>query len=112
MIQWNYINNLSRDQGSANTYGTVRDIISLRIMPMRIPYLADADNALKRVSMNIDELAPQGFVAHENRRFHFLMTTTTDKNWIDLYAPDYNDGYYHFDDPVTKMDSFTVSFTI
>lgn len=109
-FQWNYINNLSRDQGSANTYGTIRDIISLRVMPIRIPYLADADTDLQRVSMYIEELAPQGYVAHENRRFHFLFSVETSGNWMNLYAPDYNDGYYHFDDPVTRLDSFTISF--
>lgn len=109
-FQWNYINNLSRAPGSVNSYGTVRDIISIRVLPIRIPYITQADNNFDRISMNIEELSPQGFVAHEDRRFHFLFSSVVDVNWIDLYAPDFNDGYYHFDDPVTKLDAFTITF--
>lgn len=109
-FKWDYIDNLSRAQGTFNTYGEIRNIISMRVSPIRIPYVTMADTDYKRITLNIDELSPQGYVGHENRRFHWTFRTTNDSNWIDLQPFNYNDGYYRFDKPITKIDSITISF--
>jgi len=109
-FQWNYINNLSREEGSVNTYGNVKNIIHLRVFPVRIPYISYADTPLKRISLNIEELSPQGFIAHERRQFHFLFDNIVDGRWINLNPFNYNDGYYRFNPPITNLDSITVTF--
>lgn len=110
MFMWNHVNNAVRQQGSVNTAGIVRDIVQLRLYPIRLPYIASADNAYKRITILIEEFAAQSFIAQENRRFHFIMKSSTDGRWIDLDPQNYNDGYFRFGKPITQIDTLSISF--
>jgi hypothetical protein len=107
---WDHVNNLTRQQGSVNTVGIIQDIISMKVYPVRLPYTSSADNDYKRITMLVNEFAAQSFIAHENRRFHFMFNVENNNQWMELTASDNNDGEFKFTKPVTKLDSITVSF--
>jgi len=107
---WDFMSTLTSSPGTVNIYGVIRDIIAMRVEPVRLPYVLGADTNQRLITMNIKELAPQGYVAHENRRYHFTFRSTIDVNWIDCTPFNYNDGYYRFNKSITKLDHLTVSF--
>lgn len=109
-FSWDFIPNLTLTNGSVNIYGVIRDLMEMRVYPLRIPYLPLADNEQQRISLNIAECSPQGFVAHENRRFLFMFHSTIMGNWIDCDPFKFNDGYYRFQKPLTRLDRLTISF--
>lgn len=109
-FRWNFINNEIINQGTVNAVGNIKDITAIRIFPIRLPYISSADTQYKRISMLIDEFAAQSFIAQENRRFHFMFNTKVDDRWIELKPDDFNDGYFKFRNPISRLDSFTVSF--
>ena len=96
-------------EGSVNMIGNTRDIIAIRVHPFRIPYTETADNRYSRISMLINELTGQSFIAHENRNFHFMFKTTIDSEFIDLEAEVFN-GYFKFEKPITTLNTITLSF--
>ncbi len=109
-FKWNFINTEINAQGAVNAIGNIRDITSLRIYPVRIPYNTNGDNDYDRITIFIQEFSAQSFIAQENRRFHFMFNPTTTDRWIDL-APDYfNDGYFRFRNPITRLETLTLTF--
>lgn len=110
VFSWVFVPNLTLASGSLNIYGTIRDIVALRVFPIRIPYVLAADTEQERISLNIVELSPQGFVAHENRRFHFMLRTAVAGNWIDCQPFNFNDGYYRFQKPISTLNTLSLSF--
>jgi hypothetical protein len=109
-FQWNYIQkSQSRTDGSVNVIGNVRDIIGLRIYPFRIPYAPDSDNKYTKISLFIQELGAQSFIAHEDRKFHFMLNASIDGSFINLDADVYN-GYFWFENPITTLNTLTISF--
>ena len=109
-FKWNYIQkSQSTTEGSVNVIGNVRDIIGLRVYPFRIPYTQSADNKYSRISLLIQELSAQTFIAHENRKFHFILNATIDSEFINLDADVYN-GFFWFEKPITTLDTLTISF--
>jgi hypothetical protein len=109
-LQWNYVQkSQSTTNGSVNVIGNVRDIIGFRIYPFRIPYTTNADNKYSRISVFIEELSAQAFIAHEGRKFHFMMTSTIDSEFITLEADVYN-GYFWFERPITTLETLTITF--
>lgn len=107
-FQWNHVNNLVRNQGTVNTVGIIRDIVALRCLPFKIPYSDSADRPYKKISLLIRELQAQSYVAHENKRYHFICDTNIDGQ--DIFLDPGNDGYYRFHQPVTQLDTITIEF--
>lgn len=111
-FKWGHINSLIRSQGTYNSVGNVRDIISIKLMPFRMPFVDSADTPYKRISLLVHELCPQAFIAHEERRYHFLCCLD-DKNpapgWIEIVPYDICDGEFKFNKPVTHLDTITIS---
>jgi hypothetical protein len=108
---WSYVlQSLASQQGTVNIVGNVRDIIALRIYPCRIPYVSSADNKYSRISILINQLSSQSFIAHENRNFHFMLRSVIDDTFINLHTNDYNDGYFYFEKPITTIDKLTLTF--
>jgi hypothetical protein len=98
------------DNSSVNVIGNMRDIVAMRIYPFRIPYSALIDNKYKRISVLIDELSSQAFVAHEKRKFHFMLGTDIDSNFLNLSTDKFNDGHFYFEKPITTLEKISVSF--
>jgi hypothetical protein len=107
---WDYSNDKNQQTGTVNVIGNVRDIVSLRIYPFRLPYVSSADSKHRRISLLIHEFSSQSFFAHEDRRFHFMMETSIDNQYIDCNPYKQNDAYYHFEKPFTTFTSITISF--
>jgi hypothetical protein len=109
-IQWNHVNNLTRQQGTFNTIGDISNIVAIRVMELRIPYTASADNKYKRISLLFDEWSAQSVVGQENRRYHMMFESEVDGRWINLRSQNFNDGWYKFSKPITQLDTLTASF--
>jgi hypothetical protein len=109
-FQWVFNNNEITLQGTVNAVGNIKDIIAIRIFPIKLPYNSNIDNDYNRVSILIQEMSAQSFIAQENRRFHFIFSTTIDDRWINLEPESFNDGYFRFRTPITRLDTLTLSF--
>ena len=110
-FSWNYIlHDETSNQGTVNVVGNVRDIVAIRVYPFRIPYILSADNKYDRITMLIEELSGQAFIAHESRKFHFMLKSGIDSNFINLKTNKYNDGFFYFEKPITTLNTITVSF--
>ena len=109
---WRYAPTQYAGTGFCNSVGVIRDIIGMRMYQPRVPYLAGMNTSAKRVSVLIEELKAQAFIAENGRRFHFLLRPNfiTGQTSIELSTEDYNDGIFNFRKPITKIDSFTLSF--
>jgi hypothetical protein len=108
---WAYtLGSQQAEQGTVNLIGNVRDIIGFRVYPCRIPYVASADNSYARISMLIHDFDSQAFIAHENRKFHFMFRSSIDSDFIELDTDKQNDGYFWFERPVTAATNLSISF--
>jgi hypothetical protein len=109
-LKWGHINNLVRAQGTYNSIGNIRDIISIKIMKYKLPKVASAINAYNKITTLIYELCSQSCVAHEERRYHFMGDTKIIDNWIEVDSDDFSKGEFKFNKPITHLDSMTVTF--
>ncbi len=109
-FKWVFNNNEITSQGTVNAIGNIRDITAIRIFPIKMPYNSNADNDYSRVTILIQEISAQSFISHENRRFHFIFGTSVDDRWINLEPESFNDGYFRFRTPITRLDTVTLSF--
>ena len=109
---WKYAPTQFTGSGFCNSVGVIRDVIGMRMYQPRVPYLAGMNTDAKRVSVLIEEFSSQAFIAENGRRFHFLLRPNfiTGQTDIELSTEDYNDGIFNFRKPITKIDSFTLSF--
>jgi hypothetical protein len=108
---WAYtLGSQQTEQGTVNLIGNVRDIIGFRVYACRIPYTASADNSYARISMLIHDFDSQAFIAHENRKFHFMFKSSIDSDFIELDTDKQNDGYFWFERPVTAATNLSISF--
>lgn len=110
VISWDHVNSVSRSQGSFNTVGVIRDIVELKVMPIKLPYVANADTDLERITMLIEEFNSQSYIGHENRRFHFIFDTTVNGDYIVLDPHKFNDGVFRFGNAITQLDKISITF--
>jgi hypothetical protein len=109
-FSWNFINNETVVDGSVNAIGEIRDIVAVRVYPVRIPYTESADNKYKRITMFINEFSAQSFLNHEGNRNQFWFDSNVDDRWIELDPFRFNDGYFYFRTPITRIETMTISF--
>lgn len=110
-FKWGHINSLVRAQGTYNSIGDIRDIISIQIMPFRIPAVASAITPYNRITTFVHELCPQSYVAHEERRFHFIGDVKVKPGgWLEVSSHHYSHGEFKFNKPITHLDSMTITF--
>ena len=112
-FKWSHINNFYTTQGTVNSIGEIRDIISVKLMQYRLPMVDGVDNIYKRVTLLIHEMESQSFIAHEGRRFHFMGVQCCDNpnpRWLEICSDDHCKGEYKFAKPITILNSITVSF--
>jgi hypothetical protein len=108
-FKWNFINTETTTQGSVNAIGNIRDITAMRIYPVKIPYKDVVNNDYGRVTVFIEEFSAQSFIAQEGRRFHFAFGVNVQDRWVELNPENYNDGYFRFRTPITRLDTLTIS---
>lgn len=109
-FQWNIVNTDTISQGTINLPGNIKDIVSMRIHPIRMPFTSTAQNDYQRVSIFMREFSAQSYIAAENRRFHYMLGTNVGNRWIDLETDRFNDGYFRFRSPVSRLDTLTLTF--
>jgi hypothetical protein len=109
-FKWDNINSVTRSQGTINMLGSIRDIVSMRTYPLRIPNVATAYTPYERISIFVEEFIAQSYIVHENRNFHFIGGSEIKGNWVNICPDDYNEGCYNFDKPITHIDNITISF--
>jgi len=109
---WKYAPTQYTGTGFCNSVGVIRDVIGMRMYQPRVPYLAAMNTSAKRVSVLIEEFKAQAFIAENGRRYHFLLRPNfiAGQTSIELSTEEYNDGIFNFRNPITKIDSITLSF--
>lgn len=111
-FSWGHINQLAMSQGTINSIGNIKDIISITIMPYAIPNIPLAAK-YNLISISVEEFIQQSIVAHENRRYHFMghiCNYNANDKWIFVKCDDNHDGEYKFNKSVTKLDTITLKF--
>jgi hypothetical protein len=110
-FKWCHMNNITTAQGTFNSIGDIRDIISIKLMQYRIPKVPSAINPYNRISLLIHEFSAQSFMAHENVQYHFLGCTDDKHNsdWIEVKVNDFCHGEYKFNKPITTINTITIS---
>jgi hypothetical protein len=109
-FKWSFSNTMSTQQGTFNTISPVRDIIAIKVFPIKIPYTVNAENPTKNITMYYGEFSNQCVLAQENRKYHHWFDYVKEDDWLTLNADKYNEGVYNFDKPITTLDTLTVSF--
>ena len=110
LFKWSFSNTVAALQGTFNTTSPVRDIISIKVLPFKIPYSFSAENSTKNITMYFNEFSNQCVIAQEGRKYHHWFEYTKEDDWLSLDAKRYNGGVYNFDKPITTLDTLTVSF--
>lgn len=132
-LTWDFENSLVDSPNSTNIVGKIRDITSIRMYSFVI---CDFDTTYGRATVFIEELAAQSFMLQSGRRFHFMTmlnntqypadvgtrntkpSTAGIANIADFVLSDkfellagyrFNEGYYYFNKPITKLDTITIS---
>lgn len=110
-VEFNIIQNTKiKVPGSGNVYahGETRQIHSIEIFPFSIPFVSNADNYYKKITMSIKEMLPISFEAYEDSQFHFMFNTIEDGNLIKLEPIN---PVFKFYKPVTHIGGqFTLRF--
>jgi hypothetical protein len=131
-LQWDYLSVLTETDTSTNTNGTIRDIVSMQIYSS---VLTKFDSVQGRATTLVEEFKSQAFIAPSGRRYHTMGLindlynpgditirglNTGAKGWNpDITFTDkveilsgfrFNEGIYHFNQPITTFDSLTLSF--
>lgn len=109
--QWEHFNGIHQGNGTVNSIGDITDIISIKLMPFRMPKTSSTSTPYNLVSVLIEELSSQSYIAHENRRFHFMGSVTDiSPNVIEVDPDKFNKREYKFNNPITTLGTLTVSF--
>jgi hypothetical protein len=110
-FKWNYTNTSNTTQGSINSIGDIQNIVSMRVLPFRIPYYKLAPNNIyNKITMYIQEFSAQSYIGHENSRFHFVFPINIDKGYINLEVNRDMDAVYNFKTPIARLDTLTINF--
>jgi hypothetical protein len=109
-FNWTYTAYPTTNQGTTNSLEEIRNIKAMRLGPFRIPKTASADKHHNRLTIFVEEYSTQSVVAHENRRYHWMAEPTVNGSWIEVDPTKYDDGWYEFNNVVTKLEELTLSF--
>lgn len=112
-FSWGYMNQLTISQGTVNSLGNIRDIISMVLMSYKIPNVSSADNVYDLVTLSIEEFISQSTIAHNGRRYHFMGCVERNKStaqWLSICSDDFHKGEYKFNKPITSLDKITIKF--
>lgn len=110
-FQWT-ANNLASSIGQGDYYldSNVRDIVEIRVLPIKMPYVSSADNDYGRITMYVNEYSSQAYVNANNLRYHFIYSSDIIDRWIHLRTYTNNEGVYKFATPITQLSSLTLTF--
>lgn len=110
---WNLINNPDTNMSGANVASTIQNIVEIRAQRSSTPKsIAGFDTTVCMIC--IDELANQGFIMSDGRRFHFWGNSSSGQIGLDVrdqihFDEGVNNGIFRFNKPVASLDSMTIS---
>lgn len=116
-MSWQYVNDAVFQQGTVNTKGPVRDLVGMRVYPIRAVQNAEFSGIYdSNFTLLIEEFVAQSFVSHEKRNFHFMLRNTINPQppgvqttiTYQEFTP-VNDGYFWFRKPITTINTLTIS---
>jgi len=108
-LVWDYAAEKANTTGTFSLAGSVRDIVSFKIFPFKLPYTADADTKRQLLTLFIEELNTQAFIGHQNRRFNFVLYTTINAEFIEIKPVQENQGEFKLHKVLTKLDSISIT---
>jgi hypothetical protein len=106
---WKYLGSPNVTSGSANTYVPLKNIVSMKLSPVKFNDYRTFRDFYGIFSLLIDEFSAQAYIGHENRRFHFLLEAQRKGNFLEFNPHNFNSGVYTFQTPIKSVDSFTIS---
>lgn len=98
------------DMGSVSLQAPMNNIIAMQFEELHIPYVAEADNPYKKISLLVEEFQLSSVAAHENRQYHIMFESNIENNRIRLSPPLQDDGKYNFSIPINWVDRVTITF--
>lgn len=130
-LRFAYTNFISEFNNATSVIGNVKNIISVRMLSMTIRSFSSVAD---RAGIAIDEFNAQAIVLPNGRRFHFMGLLNDLSFPVPLTArnakqvpiiPDvsiyrkyellagykFNEGFYHFNKPITSINTLTVSIS-
>jgi hypothetical protein len=129
-LQWDVFESLIEGLNSTSVVGKIRNITNVRCASI---VTRKFTSAMQRASILIEEMSAQSFILPNGRRFHFLALLNdlqnpiniADRNLIEvafvvsdftiynkyelLMGYRFNDGNYHFNKPITALNTLTIS---
>lgn len=116
LMKWHYSASNVFQTGSVTTNGRIRNIIGMRLYPIRITANYDISQQKNSLySLLIDEFSMQAFSGWD-RKFHFMLKKTP---YFDVLSSQVaiaaaeltplNNGWFWFNRPITDINSFTLS---
>lgn len=105
---WNISSIPGDSLGVTSTQAPMGNIISMKFQEFFIPYVADADNPYKKISLLIEDLGMSSIMCHENRHYHMMFDTEIVTNRVRLIPE--NGGVYNFSEPIDQFKRVTISF--
>lgn len=113
-FRWSILNHTQiKQEGSAHYVGIMRDIVSVKVLPIRIPTPSNgsAVNDRERLTLYFDEFSSQAFLnSNEFRKYQFIFKPVADGSYLELDPDNFNCGLYEFTPPITRLDKLTFSF--
>lgn len=130
---WRFINYQAFVPGTVICPADLQNIISMRIMPVKMNIVkANYDgkvlannhtNVNNQVNILIEELSTYAYEGWEGRKFHFPLFPAIMNLTYPLYGPAYTplnayieyvtsgkgNGWFHFPEPITYLNTITVS---
>lgn len=94
-------------RGVACAQAGMGNIVYMEFDQFYIPYVPGADTPSNQVSLLVEELGMAAIIAHENRQYHVLFSTTIDGNRI-LLTPIAR--RFSFNEPITRVDRMSITF--
>jgi hypothetical protein len=111
---WDIIYDFQRRPGAANLIATIKDIVSVEILPIRLPALqTNTGSPFKRIELLIQEWKTQAYVkSAPGKAYHFVFETSDDSGYLKLAPLGGQDagGKYQFDKRITRLDQMTFLF--
>lgn len=105
---WSISDQPSDAPGSVSTQAGMSNILSMKFSEFFIPYVPEADNPYKKITVLIDTLSMSSVMAHENRHYHIVCDTSIVTNRIRL-VPE-NSGLFKFNEPIDHLKRISISF--
>jgi hypothetical protein len=112
IYKWEYNGNSNLAQGVANSNYPLKNIVSMRLFPLKFHYYRTYHDFYNVYTLLIDELSAQAYVGHEGRKYHFMMSVSYDNNGtgsLTFNPHNFNKGRFHFRSPIKFISSFTIS---